>query len=434
MSAGVHAPGTAPARKAPAEEPFIITAMLSLLGGALWIALRPELLLQFYYSPEMLALTHLLTLGFATSLIMGVLLRLAPMALRCAPRSRAAALAQCVLYLLGVPGMVIHFALGSWVGLAWSTLFVLAATLVQAANFGAVFRRALAGDPVALHVAAALVNLVLAATLGSSFGMLRAHGIGAGWLTAPLLDRIAAHLHLALVGWITLMILGLQLQLLPSSGGGRRWLTLRFAALELGLLASVTCLLTGWPGRAAGAALVLAALAAHVRAALAGFSTRRADVWELVALLMLLLLGGTGLALALDVPDPSSPLRLRVEFAYGVVALFGWVTLTVASTAFKLFPQWVWEERFLPERQATGAAVPAPAALFSQRLRHASGALLALGSLATAAGMLADSEVLVAVSAWVLVAGVLAFVANFARTARWALLRGEWRPPPDAAR
>ncbi len=425
----MSAPGPTVTPKAPAEEPFIITAMLSLLGGALWIALRPELLLQFYYSPEMLALTHLLTLGFATSLVMGVLLRLAPTALHCPVRSRGAAITQCVLYLVGASGMVIHFALGTWVGLAWATVLVLAAAIIQAFNLSFVFRQALRGDPVAMHVAAALVNLVLAATLGMSFGMLRAHGLGTSWLTAPLLDRIAAHLHLALVGWITMMILGLQLQLLPQTIGSRRWLPLRFLALQLGLLVSVTCLLTGWPGRAVGAALVLAALVSHAAGALAAFSIRRADVWEMIALVLLLLLGFTGLALALDLPDPASPLRLRVEFAYGVVALFGWVCLTVASTAFKLFPTWVWEERFLPEHRSTGVAVPAPVTLFSQRLRHASGALLTLGSLATAAGMLAEEPGLVAVAAWVLVAGVLAFVANFIRTARWALLRKEWSPP-----
>jgi len=419
--------------KAPAEEPFILAAMLSLLGASLWIALHPGLLLQFYYSPEMLALTHLVTLGFVTALMMGVLLRLAPMALECAPRSRAAALVQCALFLVGASGMVIHFAIGAWVGLAWSTLLVLAAALLQAFNFSAVFARARRGDQPSLHAAAAMVNLVLAASLGASFGMLRAYGLGTSWLTAPLLDRIAAHLHLALVGWITTLILGLQHKLLPPTIGSRGWLPLRFLALQGGLWLSVTCLLTGWPGRALGAALVLAALVAHAAGALAAFSARRSDVWEIVALGLLLLLGATGLLLALDLPDPAAPLRLRVEFAYGVVALFGWACLTISSTAFKLFPRWVWEERFLPELRATGARVPAPATLFSQRLRHASGALLLAGSLATAGGMLADDADVVAVSAWVLFAGVVAFVANFARTARWALLRGEWTPPPDGA-
>ena len=56
-----------PSHKAPAEEPFVLAAMLSLLAAAIWMALRPALLLGFFYSPENLALTHLVTLGFLTA-------------------------------------------------------------------------------------------------------------------------------------------------------------------------------------------------------------------------------------------------------------------------------------------------------------------------------------------------------------------------------
>ena len=63
------------------EEPFIILAMLSLVMSTMWAARHHELFLNFYYSTEMLGLTHLVTLGFITSIIMGILHRLVPMAL-----------------------------------------------------------------------------------------------------------------------------------------------------------------------------------------------------------------------------------------------------------------------------------------------------------------------------------------------------------------
>jgi len=419
------------ARKAPAEEPFVLAAMLSLTGASLWLALRPGLLLQFYYSPEMLALTHLFTLGFVTALIMGILLRLSPLALGVTPRSRRTAQLQCALFLVGASGMVIHFARATWVGLAWATLLVLAATLLQAWNLRDVFARARQGDWPARFVAAALVNLVLAASLGTSFGMLRAHGFGAAWLAAPLLDRLAAHLLLAALGWITTLILGLQLKLLPATAGARRWLPLRFWLLQGGLLLCVTSLLTGGPGRALGAGAMALALVLHALPGLAAFSLRRDDLWEFVALALLVVLAAAGLALALDLPDPAGPLRLRAQFACVFVALFGWILLTIGSTAFKLFPRWVWEERFAAERATR--PVPTVTALFSPRLRHASGALLTAGVLTTAAGMLADAELPVRVGTWALFGGALAFVLNVGRTARWALLRLEWKPPDAPA-
>ena len=45
-------------------EPFILTAMASLLGGTLWMWVRHRQFLEFFYSPELLALTHVMTLGF----------------------------------------------------------------------------------------------------------------------------------------------------------------------------------------------------------------------------------------------------------------------------------------------------------------------------------------------------------------------------------
>jgi len=413
--------------KAPAEEPFILTALASLLAASLWMALRPALLLQFFYSPEALGLTHLVTLGFITSLIMGVLLRLAPSALGVAPRSRRLALLQFGLHLVGWTGMVLHFAQGLWKGVAWATLLVLAAALVQLWNFSGVLRRARRGDPVAAYVAAAMVNLALAAALGASFGFLRAHGVGGAALSAPLLDRLAAHLHLAALGWVSTMIFGFQLLLLPASAAGPRSQWTQWLLLQGGLLGAVVSLLAGWDRPWPFALALLAAVVWHAAGPLSAAARSRASRWELVALALLVVLALAGAALAAGWPGERDPLRLRVEFAYGYVALLGWTTLTILSTAFKLFPGWVRAERL-----AAGAGrrpVPAASALFSRPLVDLSGLLLGCGVCGTAAAMLIDDERLASVTVWLVVGGVLAFEVNFARTARWALRRRESPSP-----
>ena len=72
----------------------MLTAMASLLGGTLWMWVRHRQFLQYFYSSEFLALTHVITLGCVTSLMMGVILRLAPMSLRVNPRSARLARVQ----------------------------------------------------------------------------------------------------------------------------------------------------------------------------------------------------------------------------------------------------------------------------------------------------------------------------------------------------
>ena len=100
-------------RPAPAEEPFILTAMLSLVAASLWMALRPGLFLGFFYAPELLAITHLVTVGFITAIAMGILVRLVPMVFGVEVASRRLALVQFALHLVGAAGMISHFLLGS---------------------------------------------------------------------------------------------------------------------------------------------------------------------------------------------------------------------------------------------------------------------------------------------------------------------------------
>jgi hypothetical protein len=132
--------------RARIEEPFMLTAMASLLGGTLWMWVRYQQFLEYFYSPEFLALAHVITLGFVTSLMMGVLLRLAPMSLRVNPRSGRLARVQFVLFFVGASGMIFHFWIAGWNGMAWATLLVLAAALVQLVNFSAIWRCALDGN------------------------------------------------------------------------------------------------------------------------------------------------------------------------------------------------------------------------------------------------------------------------------------------------
>jgi hypothetical protein len=113
--------------------------------------------------------------------------------------------------------------------------------------------------------------------------------------------------------------------------------------------------------------------------------------------------------------------------ATGYALLVGIGPLTVASTAPKLFPIWVWEERFAA--QAASSPVPPVTALASPRLRDGAVAALMLGVLATAAGIVLEDETAVAAGTWLVVAGAVLFAAGFAFTARWALLRRAWTPP-----
>jgi hypothetical protein len=88
------------------------------------IAVDPRGASGFFYHPRMLGIVHLVTLGWITAAILGSIYIVGPVALRLwlpAGRVDYAAFA-CVC--VGVIGMVAHFWLQRYAGMAWSAATV----------------------------------------------------------------------------------------------------------------------------------------------------------------------------------------------------------------------------------------------------------------------------------------------------------------------
>jgi hypothetical protein len=177
-------------------------------------------------------------------------------------------------------------------------------------------------------------------------------------------------------------------------------------------------------------AMVVAALALHAWRPLwlliRGRVQDRATLWAILALAFLMTAGFSGFFLSVGLPGPDSPLRLHLQFAYGYVGLLGWITLTISAQVYKLFPMFVWEERF---RNLLGKEpVPAMRDLYSSTLQTVSGAALFLGTAGAAAGIVVSDLRLISIGLGFVIAGVCSFLVNFFLMARWALLGTVYRP------
>ena len=386
---------------------FLLTGVVSLLAASVWLFLRHERLLEFYYDSEMLALTHLLTLGFISSVIMGALVMLAPTALKIHARSHRILLVQYALYLIGVSGMVAHFYFGGRLGLALTAPFVLASTVLQLVNFRDVWSRARSGDPVACHVAAALVHFVLAALLGNLLAWNKVRG----FLGIAPMNGLYAHAHLAGLGWVTTMILGLHFKLMPPTAGSKRFLLLRFALLQIAIVGLAACWLLSLPWHALFAGIILLCVVWQAAGPAVRFVRLRLFDPPLIPLVLLVGSAGLGLVLALGIPADSSELRPRLQMAYAFVALFGWAVYSFTTFAFKLLPTWIWQERF--QKDWGKKPVPGVRDLYNQRLRKVSDLLLALGVLITATAIGAESPRGAQVGTGLVFAAVVCFFSNF---------------------
>jgi len=410
------------------EDVFVLTAMVSFVGGLLWLAVDPGILEGHFYREPLFGITHLFTLGWISLMAMGVLVRLGPMTLGVEPRGPKLGFTVYGLWVVGGAGTAVHMVWGQWFGVWTAALCLWLAALLLPFLHPGVFRRAREGDWVARYAAAAILHLFLAASLGIFIG-LNKHLV---LVQVSPYRLMAAHFHLAVVGWVTFLILGFGRKLWPllapvAKDGKEN--AIRFWALEIGLLGLVGSLLflpmlTGVFARVLGAAVLFHVL----RPLLRWFTGRvqdRASFWAGVALLALtldVLLGWSTLA-GLGVPSD------RLYYAYGLLALLGWTTLAITAFALKLFPLWVWQERFEPDLGKR--PVPAMRSLYSSRLQTVTGTGIALGVAVLVAGILLDLPALFRPGTWMLAVGGLSFVVNFVRMARWGVLRREYHPTEE---
>lgn len=400
-------------------EIFVLGAVGALAAAAVSIVRWRSLLLEYFYFTPLLSLTHLVTLGFLSSLMMGMLYRLSPMLLAVEARSRKLATLQLALFLIGAWGMISHFWMAEWIGMSWSAGLVWGASVVQLLNFPGLFRSSPKSPWPRRFVASSLVYFFLAASLGVVLALAKAYDLRPSFLAERHLGNVFAHAHLAGAGWVLSMIFGFQLKLVPTTEGSPWSLPIRFGLLHLGTLGLAGAfLLESSPGPFA-LALAIVCFWQMVGPALA-FARGRAREWELLPLLLLSLTAVLGLALALGVPSETSPARGRAQLAYGFLGLYGFMTLTVVTVAFKLFPIFVWKERFQPEFGKK--PVPGMKDLPSQTLRVGANVAVFAGSLGTAIAILAGSSGALALSTSLLAAGVAAFIVNLLLVVRWSFL------------
>lgn len=393
VGAGVAAGGVArasvPGSAAANAPPFILpgehfTAALAFLltGVAGVVVMSGDLSAGAYLSPRVAGVTHLFTLGWITTSIMGALYQFLPVALGHPIRSVRLAHVTFALYVPGLAAFVTGLVLiESVVMLAGAATFG-TGILLFAGNLAATLHVAKRRDVTWWALACAAFFLVITLVLGLALaGNLRWGYLGAGRVSA-----LGVHLHVALAGWVLLVMIGVGHRLLPmfllSHGASDR-----FAKTAVALIAGGTGVLaflhhaprvvSYW----LPAVLIAAGCISFLLQARAFYARRHRPVLDpgmrLAAAALFVLAG----AVALAAPVILSQATARTATAYVLAILLG-ISLFVAAHYYKIVPFLVWYHRFGPV--AGKQKVPRVSELYSARL--ATAAVVAL--VAGAAGMI----------------------------------------------
>jgi hypothetical protein len=407
---------------------YVAAAHVALAAAFLAIGLEPSRFMGFYYHPKMLAVVHLVTLGWITGTTLGLSYVAGPLALRMTVRAGWLDGVACALFLLGAGGVVAHFWLDAYVGVAWAGMLILPALVVVAARMGKGLRGGGAPLPVRLHVACAYANLLLAALLAVHLAL----GKSGEDHSVPL-HHVHAHAHLAAAGWATMMVMGVGYRLLamlfPAAPPGDRicWTTL--VLFEVGILGLAEALVAKWPPWPF-ALLVAAALAVFLGAVVRmrflhprppPAKLRRPDYGVLhVAFALLCLAAAAGIGLLLAFSEEMRPDAIKT---YGTLGLLGFLSQMIVGVEMRLLPMFAFTEALA--RGGFKALPTSPHDMPSRRLQAVSLVAWLLGVPLLAWGLSGEvgdpsGEGGVQGAAWTLLAGTVAAGASSARVLRLA--------------
>ncbi|SPE56973.1 conserved membrane hypothetical protein [Verrucomicrobia bacterium] len=449
ISAAVN-PAKRPAKTVVAAAPsislplrFVVTGLVALLTGVGWLVAQPSLLTTYHYNQNIVALTHLLVLGWIGSVVMGAMYQLVPVALETKLYSERLAKWQFAFHLAGFVGMVWMFK--TWnmkqVGHFGCVLAIGVGLFVY--NLGRTLLRVRKWKVVATAMAASLgwFSLTVLAGLSIAAGKSTYESLDGVAVTGgfrPLLDGLRAlgalmahfdslsamhaHAHLGVVGLFTMLIVGVSYKLVPmftlSEVQSQRRAKLSLLLLNAGLLGAFISIALHSPWKFGFALMVCTALgiygweiAAIVRAreratldcGLRSFLTASGMLGPLCVL---------GLVLAW----PRLPLNVftgQLENLYGFLGLLGFVTFAILGMLHKIIPFLVWYHSYSP--QVGRAQVPTLAELYSERLQVAGYWSWLAGLVTTSAGILLQNEIVARFGAAALATTLGLFALNFGK-------------------
>jgi hypothetical protein len=399
-----------PARALPLL--YLGAAHVSLALAFLFAACWPQAVAGFFYHAWLIGLVHLVTLGWISFSILGTIYIVGPLALQMEMPARTLDYVAYGCALVGLIGMVGHFWIQEFAGMAWSAGTISTGVLYMTVRIALRVRRAKIQPAVKLHIILSCVNFWVAATMG----LLIAIDKVAHFLPGFVLSNVFAHAHLAALGWATMMVVGVGYRLLPlifpSKIPSGRSLYASAVLLEIGVLGLFTALLlrSAWTSVfgvsiAAGLAVFMAHVVwmrRHPAAKPPGAQRIQFGLLH-AASAAVSLIAATAIGITLLV-IPMSPGSLQMAAAYGVLGLVGFLAQMVIAMEARLLPMVTWFWAYQASRYKVPP--PSPHGMRDRILQALVFGAWTAGVPALTAGMWLVSARLVSVGAWALFVGV----------------------------
>jgi hypothetical protein len=353
--------------------PFYLYAALSLLAATVLLFFSAEAFTQHYFHPHILAITHIMALGWGTMIILGASHQLVPVLIERSLYSTRLACASFILAAIGIPLLAYGFYVFNmgWPA-KWGGHFVLLAVLCYVVNLYKSISKSKTRNVHAIFVWTASLWLFLTVVVGLAL----VYNFNFSFLPKESLAYLPLHAHTGIIGWFLLLVIGVGGRLIPmfliSKYKNERLLWSVYSLINGGLLFFLGLFIfspAGYlyiiPMIAVLAALVLFGFYCYM-----SFKFRiRKHVDEqmktsLLSVLMMLI----PLIFLISIMGWLFAGRMNEKMGviYGFIVFFGWITAIIFGMTFKTLPFIVWHKMY--HDKAGLGKTPNPRELFNNNL------------------------------------------------------------------
>lgn len=353
--------------------PFYGYAALAFLSATILLLSSTNAFTGHYFHPHLLAITHLMALGWGTMIIMGASHQLVPVLIEGKLYSTILGYISFALAGAGIPLLVYGFYTfnlhwPSWTGGIMINLAVLAYLI----NLALSIRNRKNENIHAVFIFTAGTWLFMT----TAIGLLLLFNFSFVLLPKDSLKYLSLHAHLGMAGWFLLMVMGVGTRLIPmfliSSYKNNRLLWAIYTNINLALLIFFFLSIRESSDLAyvIPLALFIISILSFVWYCLETFRRRlrkRLDEPMKISLLSTAMMGLPMILLSiLQINSLLTNQHNNMALAYGFTIFFGWLTAIILGMTFKTLPFIVWNKQF--QEKAGNKVSSNPKDLFSSQL------------------------------------------------------------------
>ena len=405
--------------------PFYIYAAFAFLISAILLLTSSSAFTDHYFQPHILAITHLMALGWGTMIILGASHQLVPVLIEGKLYSDKLAYASFVFAGIGIPLLVYGFyAFNMHNPAKWGGRFILLSIIAYLINLGVSMSHSKKENIHALFVFTSVLWLFLTGALGLAL----VYNFTFNMFPHDSLHYLPLHVHAGVIVWFLMLIIGVGSRLIPmfliSKYTSTKLLKWIFVLINGALISYILIfyfikitevILLPWLMLFAGIALFIF----YCYSAFKHRIRKQVDEPMKVSLLavMLIIIPLILLLIAIVTATLYAQENIALSLSYGFLIFFGWITAIILGMTFKTLPFIVWNKVY-HKRSGIGKT-PNPKDLFSNTafkvmsMSYIAGLLLFVtGSLMIQLLLIQCGAVLILTAASLYVFNVLKVVAH----------------------